>query len=254
MSWASQKRGRYLFGFALLLIVVVGIPGFFYFYTPPTCTDGIQNGTEEAVDCGGNCPVICSFKAVDPIVHWQRVFQVVPGLYTVVAFVENPNLAYETDNFPYVFRLRDTAGVLVYEQKGRLYVPSRYTLPVFATSIRTGERVPVRADFEFLQPPVWTEAETDWKSGVEVIERRLTNEDTTPRLVATIRNTTLFDITDMPFVAMLFDSDENAIHASRTIVDVLPASESMEIVFTWPEPFARPVAQIDILAVPTGPR
>ena len=254
MSFASQRRSSYLFGFILLLLIVVGIPAYLYFYTPPTCTDGLQNGMEEGIDCGGDCPIICSFKAVDPTIHWSRVFQVVPGLYTVVAFVENPNIAYETDNLLYTFKLRDTSGVLVYEQKGNLYLPSRYNLPVFATGIRTGERIPARVDFEFLQPPVWTEAETEWKSGIEIVERRLMNEDTVPRLVATIRNTTLYDITDMPLVATLYDSDENAVHASRTVVDILPASGEMEIVFTWPEPFARPVAQIDIVAVPTEPR
>lgn len=254
MSFASQRRSTYLFGFIVLLIACVGVPAFLYFYNPPTCTDGVQNGTEEGIDCGGTCPVVCSFKAVDPIIHWSRVFQVIPGLYTVVAFVENPNLAYETDNLPYTFKLRDAAGVLVYEQKGSLYLPSRYEMPIFATGLRTGERVPTRVDFEFLDAPVWTEAEAEWKSGVEVVERRLINEDTLPRLTAVIRNTTLFDITNMPFVAMLYDSDENAVHASRTVVDRIPASGEVEIVFTWPEPFTRSVAQIDIVAVPTGPR
>ena len=254
MSFASQRRGTYLFGLIVLLIAFVGVPAYLYFYTPPTCTDGLQNGTEEGVDCGGNCPIICSFKAVDPLIHWSRVFQVIPGVYTVIAFVENPNIAYETDNLLYTFKLRDTAGVLVYEQKGSMYLPSRYSLPVFATSIRTGERIPARVDFEFLQPPVWTEAENEWKSGIEVVERRLTNASTSPRLTARIRNTTLFDITNMPLVATLYDSDENAIHASRTVVDILPASEEMDIVFTWPEPFTRNVAQIDIVAVPTEPR
>lgn len=26
---------------------------------PPTCTDGIKNGNETGVDCGGSCPVLC---------------------------------------------------------------------------------------------------------------------------------------------------------------------------------------------------
>lgn len=30
-------------------------------YTAPTCSDGIMNGTEAGVDCGGSCPNSCSF-------------------------------------------------------------------------------------------------------------------------------------------------------------------------------------------------
>ncbi len=254
MSWNSRRQGLYLFGFLAILIVVVGIPAFFYFYKAPTCSDGVQNGTEEGVDCGGGCPIICSFKAVEPQVHWSRLFQVVPGLYTVVASVENQNLSYETDNLPYTFKLRDKDGVLVYEQKGKTYLPSRYALPIFATGIRTGERIPTRVDFEFLGEPVWTETTFAWDSGVDVVRRVLENEDTAPRLSATLRNTTLQDIHAMPFVAVLFDSEGNALQASRTVVDVLPASSDVDVIFTWPSAFSRPVATIDIVAIPTSSR
>ncbi len=254
MSWTSRRQGLYFLGFIIILIVVVGIPAFFYFYKAPTCSDGIQNGKEEGIDCGGGCSVICSFKAVAPQIHWSRLFQVVPGLYTVVASVENQNLSYETDNLSYAFKLRDKDGVLVYEQKGQAYLPSRYVLPVFATGIRTGERIPTRVDFEFLGEPVWTETTSAWDSGVDVVRRVLENEETAPRLSATLRNTTLKDIIGMPFVAILFDSDGNALQASRTIVELLPASSDVNVVFTWPAVFPRPVAQIDIVAIPTSPR
>lgn len=250
MSWTSRRQALYLFAFAGLLALFVGVPVFFYLYNPPSCTDGVQNGTEEGVDCGGGCPIICSFEAADPIVSWSRSFEVVPGLYSVVALVENPNFGFETDAVPYAFRLRDSQGVLVYEHKGSAYFPARSLVPVFGTGLRTGERVPARVEFEFLREPVWTEA-SEWKSGIGIVSRSLSNEDTSPRVTAVLRNTTLSDITNIPVVALLYDAQGNAVHASRTVVDVLAASSDRTIVFTWLAPFSRPVARIDIVPVPT---
>ncbi len=249
MTWASQKQLRYLLGFVALIILFVGVPAFFYFYDPPTCTDGIQNGAEEGIDCGGGCPIICSFRAADPIVHWSRLFEVAPGLYTVVALVENPNLSFETDDVPFTFKLRDSNNILVYERKGTAYLPARSIVPVFETGIRTGERAPARVDFEFLRAPVWAES-AEWESGVSVTSRVLENEVDAPRLTATIRNDTLSMITELPVVAVLFDAEGNALQASRTVIDSIPESSEKTIVFTWPKPFAAPVARIEISPIP----
>jgi len=250
MTWASQKQFRYLLGFIVLAVLFVGVPAFLYFYNPPSCADGVQNGLEEGIDCGGDCPVVCSFRAADPIVHWSRLFAVAPGLYTVVALVENPNISFATDNVPYTFKLRDSDNVLVYERKGTGFFPARSIVPIFETGIRTGERAPARVDFELLRTPVWTESD-EWESGVSITSRVLENETEAPRLTATIKNDTLVAITALPVVAVLFDAEGNALQASRTVIDTLPGSAEKTIVFTWPTPFSAPVARIEITPIPT---
>lgn len=250
MTWASRKQFRYLLGFAALLLLFVGMPLFFHFYNPPSCSDGVQNGLEEGIDCGGGCPVVCSFRAADPIVHWSRLFEVVPGLYTVVAFVENTNVSFETDGVPYTFKLRDSNNVLVYERKGNAYFPARFNVPVFETGIRTGERMPARVDFELLRTPVWSSS-AEWESGVSVLSQSLSNEDVAPRLSATLRNTTLVPVDNLPVVAVLFNAEGNALHASRTVIDTIPGSGEKTIIFTWPQPFTAPIARIEITPIPT---
>ncbi len=250
MTWASRRQFLYLLGFAALLVLFVGLPAFFFFYNPPSCEDGIQNGLEEGVDCGGGCPVVCSFKVADPLVHWSRLFQIAPGLYTVVALVENTNISFETENLAYTFRLRDSDNLLVYERKGVMVLPPRTTVPVFETGIQTGVRVPARVDFEFLKVPVWEEG-SEWKSGVSVVSRELTDTETQPRLSVVVRNTTLETITNLPFVAVLFDVEGNALHASRTVVTSIPGGEDRTLVFTWPQSFGKTVSRIEVTPVPT---
>src|SRR3989338_5245710 len=113
MTWAARKQVKYLLGTLVFLAVLIGVPLFFYLYETPTCTDGIHNAEEEGIDCGGSCERVCDFQATEPIVHWYQEFQIIPGVYTVVALVENANDSFETRSVPYIFRLYDSQNIFV---------------------------------------------------------------------------------------------------------------------------------------------
>ncbi len=246
MSWASKKQATYLFGTLLFLLLVIGIPTFFAVYDPPNCEDGIQNGTESGIDCGGSCKLVCSFQAAAPLVYWEQEFQVAPGTYTALALVENPNDTYEALSVPYVFRLRDNRNVLVEERKGSVYLPPHMIVPIFETGIQTQERIPTITDFMFSENPQWVHS-SFVPPDVDVIDRQMINESVSPRLVAHIRNNTLDTFLKVPVVAILYDDTDNALHASRTIIEQLPGTSDVEIIFTWPQPFPRAVARIDVI-------
>ncbi len=246
MTWASRRQAMYLLGIFLVLGLLIGIPAYFHFHKAPTCFDGVQNGMEEGIDCGGACQKICSFRSIAPIVRWTQEFQVVPGTYSVVALVENANDAYEADNVPYVIRLYDSRNVFIVERKGQMFLAPHMVIPVFETGLQTGERIPARAEFVFEKPIEWTQS-TYTLPNVTIPSRRFDEASATPRLFVTLRNNTLSTYARIPVVAVLYDATENAIHASRTLVSRIPASSDTEIVFTWPEAFSTSVARIDIV-------
>ena len=248
MSWAAKKQATYLFGTILFLLLVIGVPTFLVTYKAPSCTDGIQNNTEDGIDCGGACARVCSFQAAKIIPYWSQEFQVAPGTYTAVALVENPNDALEAVAVPYVFRLRDSRNVLVEERKGVVYLPPHTIVPIFETGIQTKERIPTITEFEFTKSPEWLRS-SFVPPNVDVIDRQLSNEATAPRLIAHIRNNTLETFLKVPVVAILYDDKDNALHASRTVIAQLPGTSDMEIIFTWPQPFPRAVARIDIIPI-----
>lgn len=245
MTWAARRQVTYLLGTFIALVLLVGLPLFFYFYEKPSCADGIQNGTEEGPDCGGACEKVCDFQAIAPIVHWQQEFEIVSGVYSVVALVENANDSFEAVSVPYIFRLYDSQNVFVAERKGRMYLQPHAVIPVFETNIKAGERTPTRVTFAFEKDPLWVHS-TFMLPDVDVMSRRFDDTSETPRLLVTLRNNTLDSFSKIPVVAVLYDATDNAVHASRTVVSRLLATSDTEIVFTWPEEFSTPIARVEV--------
>jgi hypothetical protein len=245
MSWAARRQAKYLLGTISVLMVLIGLPLFFHFYEKPSCFDGKQNNMEEGIDCGGPCEKVCSFQAVDPIVHWKQRFQIVPGMYSVVALVENANDSYESESVPYIFRLYDSTNVFIAERRGRVHLTPHSVIPIFETGISTGERIPGRVEFSFEEAIPWVRS-TFTRPDVTVLSRRLDEKQGTPRLFVTVRNNTLETFSSVPVVVVLYDVNGNAVHSSRTVAVRIPGTSDTELVFTWPQQFISPVARIDV--------
>lgn len=228
----------YLGGIGFVLLIIIVWIGFVVLYDAPTCFDGQQNGDETGVDCGGSCERICSFEATDPIVRWNRFFEVSPGVYNAVALVENPNTNAQARSVPYTFALRDADNILVFERTGQTDISPERLVPIFESDIVTGTRVPVRSTFTFDEPPAWERVLTE-RPEVMVTDPVLSRQDTLPRLDAHVRNDNVTPLSDVAFVAVLSGSDGNAVAASRTVVPYLAPGESQAIVFTWPQPLPK---------------
>ena len=248
MSWASRRRTLYLGGAGFAVIALATWVGFSFFYEVPSCEDGLQNGDEEGVDCGGSCERVCSFQAVDLVVRWQRFFAVAPGVYSALAYVENPNAGTQARSVSYTFKLYDTSGILIKTITGSTAVPQERVLPVFESGIETGERTPARVIFSFDREPTWERAGRE-RPRVTVSESALSGADSLPRLTATVTNSGTASVADIALVAILSGGDGNAVAASRTVVPLLRPGEARAVVFTWRAPLAAPVTSIDIIPV-----
>jgi hypothetical protein len=248
MSWSSRRQGIIIGGIFVALFLLVGVPLFFTFYKTPTCFDGKQNQDEKGVDCGGSCPTICSFQRPTPVLLWSRISKVVPGVYNALAYVENVNLDVKAPNTPYRFRLYDAQGFVVAERKGKVTIPPHKTIAIFEPSIQTGERAPVRSVFEFLGDPVWQKAVNTEATAIVVGDKRVVNEDVSPRAEAVVKNLSVLPLSKIELVAIISDINGNAIAFSRTEIERLDKGQSRTAVFTWPEPFSIPSAKFDVIA------
>lgn len=246
MSWAGRRRALYGGGVILFLIAVLGIPSFFLFYERPSCSDGVQNQGELGVDRGGPCPLLHESEVRRPAVLWARSFRVVPGVYNAVAYVANPNFNAGALEVPYSFKLFDEDNLLIVEREGTTFISPNGTTPIFEGGIETGVRTPVRTFFEFSGAPTWERVEGS-TSGLKVGTRTLSNESTAPRIDAVIENNSFEDLFDVEVVATIFDSSGTAIASSRSVLDVLRKKTSQKVVFTWPETFTAPAAEIEII-------
>ncbi len=260
MSWASRRRAAYGSGVILFLLAVIGGPvAYSYFSEPSTCSDGKRNGGETSVDKGGTCLLLDERMLSPSTILWARAFRVrfdpATATYNAVAYVHNPNKTAGVRSVAYRFGLYDSNNVLVAEHKGRTFVMPGILTPVFAGGIPTGQRAVARTQFEFLEPLVWERLD-DTSGKVRIVERTLNGQDTAPRLVALVQNTTVRELKDLTFIATLFDQGGNAFAASQATLATLAGSATEEIIFTWPAPFGITVASIDVsvLASPESPR
>ncbi len=238
MTWAIKRQ---LFYIAVLIAFIFGL-GYLlvspYVNKLPSCTDNIKNGDEAGVDCGGSCERVCSFQVDQISILWARTFEVIPGRYNAVAYLENHNSGVAINKISYRFRFADENNIYIGKREGETFIPPSGKFAIFEPGVGVGNSVPVYTSFEFTEVPVWTTVPEDILSQVKVLTSniKLENQNTSPHLSATVKNDSLFIIPEVGVVALLYDEKGNAVSASRTFIDQLAGGESKDIDFTWREP------------------
>ncbi len=248
MSWASRRKTTYILIFFIIVIVIIAAIAFFFFYKPASCFDGIQNEGETGIDCGGPCAMLCRANYANPTVLWTQWSKVTSsGTYNLLAYAENPNIGVGATNVPYEFKIYDTNNILLDDEKGTASIPANNNFVVFVPGINIFDKIPARIDFAFSNAIIWQKI-PDLEQGINLVSSTLTNEDTAPKLFATLQNTTVSTINNIQSVAIIYDQNNNAIAFSKTVTDSIGPNASANIVFTWPEPFSAPVYKTDIIS------
>ena len=248
LSWGTRRQfffmGILFLGFFIATAIIL-IP---YLRKEPTCFDGETNGDESGLDCGGSCQKVCTAEALKLITLWVRPFEVIPGKYNVMAYIENQNRESGIPFMSYEFKLYDDKNIFIGRTSGQTFVTSNDRTAVFAAGIDTGNRVPKRATFEFTSAPTWIKINRDQKNALAVSaeDKILSNPMSSPKLEATILNKTLIEIKNLDVYAVLYDAQDNVMTASKTVVDILPKNGRSGVVFTWPNPLPERPTRIDI--------
>src|SRR5579863_6726299 len=134
LTWSARRQLLY-YGVAFVVVAVLFYFSYQTFFTSaPTCFDGVQNGDETGVDCGGSCSLICPNQAHAPVVEWARPFEVSPGDYTAAAYIENPNVGAGAKQVPYSFQLFDSSNSFIVERDGVIDIPPMQTVPIIDTN------------------------------------------------------------------------------------------------------------------------
>ena len=247
-SWAARNKFIYSSIAFVFISLVVGVPVFLFFYKAPTCTDGRKNQNESGVDCGGSCPRLCPADFSPVAYVWERYQKIAPGLYSVLAYVENPNISVEASNVPYSFSLYDRDGTVITTRSGKTSIPAGKRFAIFESALTVKERVPVKATFEFTALPQWVRAEGQTLARVE--SSTIFNEGTFPRVEASIKNIGRSILRNLEAVAIVYNSEGNAIAFSRTTIDQVSPDDVEDIAFTWQEKFSSEQVRVDILVRP----
>lgn len=235
-SWSTKRR--FLYGGGVLLFVGLIAFGIFWklIYRAPTCSDGIKNGEESGIDCGGACKNICTSDTLPPIVYWAKAFNIAGDVYNLAAYVENPNNNSKDEKAQYEFRVFDANNILIDIRKGEVLIPKNKRFIVFEPGFVVRNNVPKRTDFVFTSFSQW-QKDVEVEPEISINHGTLISTSTSPRIEGTISNLSNQNIDSVELVATVTDSRENVIAVSRTFIDNLINKTSQDFVFTWPKPF-----------------
>lgn len=248
LSWSGRRQLLY-YAVALVLVVVLLFVGYQTFFTAaPTCSDGIRNGTETGVDCGGSCSLVCTAQARAPVILWARAFSSSPQRYIAAAYIQNQNIGAGAKQVHYSFKLLDDKNILVVEREGVADLPPIQTVPIVETNIDIGNRTVARTLFEFTSEPTWNKVSASALPQLHITDQNLAGDGT--RLVASVVNDSLNDVRGLTVVAVLFDHSGVARAASKTIIEKIARQSSEPIIFTWAGGFEG-VARAEITVLPS---
>ena len=235
MKWSTQKQLTYGLSFLLILVIIIGVPTYFYFFNKaPTCFDGKQNQDETGVDCGGVCIKACKKDVIDnPLVLWTRAFPIANGKYNLVAYLQNPNIGYISEPFDYVFNVFDEKNVLIGTREGTISAPYDKNFVVFEQAFDAGKINVGKVTFEITSKVVWTKTAEE-KSKFNISSDQIISVGGTPTLTSTITNKTVDIFQNFYVVAIVYGVDGNVTVVSRTLVDELRPNGKAVVVFTWP--------------------
>jgi hypothetical protein len=247
MSWAARRKAVYAAGVFLFFATLFGGPlVYWYLNIPATCEDGIQNQRETSPDRGGPCQLLDGEALTQSSVLWVRGFRIRDGLYSAVAYIQNANSEAGIRSIRYRFSMYDDRNVLVTEREGSTYIMPAGVTPIFEGGIDTGNRAVAHTYFEFTEAPLW-ERLFDTSHTITVEGSVVVDTATMPRVTATVGNTSVREMRDVHFVAIVSDPAGNAFAASQTALPILSPGAREEITFTWPAPFNVTVGRISII-------
>lgn len=247
-SWSQRRKFIFLGSVVALALLLIGLPTFFYFYKAPTCSDGLLNGDERGVDCGGSCQKLCLDSFLVPQVSWTRLENVAPGLYNIATYIINPNTKAVALSVPYHVIVYDNQGVEITEYSGTVTLPPHRNTLAFNRSVSMGKRVPAKALFEFTSAPQW-QSTNDPLSAITIGDKKYSEDASGTSLSVVLNNTSVNPIKKIDIYAVLYDKDGNAIGFSKTNIDKISSYSSAEAPFTWPNSFDGKTITIEVLPV-----
>lgn len=236
--WAARRRVIYLGAMVLMLTSISFVVFWKFWYKAPSCFDNVKNGDETGIDCGGSCALICSENIIKPIVTWDpRLFEILPGTWSALIYVENPNADKDAVYVPYSFTIYDGDNKILEKRKGVTILPKNKTVGIFEGSIIIKKDAkPKKAIFELGDSIVWKKNQEIGEK-IIITHGPLLRLENMPRVEANVKNNSIEKIKNIELVIAIFDGSDNAIAASRTFIDELKKNQNTNVFFTWPKPF-----------------
>lgn len=204
----------------------------------PTCSDGIINQGEEAVDCGGPC-IPCEVKNLrqirmdDPV----QPFFLSDGRVVLLGSIVNPNEGYIAENVEFEFIIKDKTGYPVERIYGSDLVYPLEKRYVFTANVETKSGNFGEASVEIASSTVvWEKYYETLKPVVQLVSPPvIMEEETIIRAKGTIRNQSSFTAKGVTVIGIVRDSYNHPIFAAQWVSDDLEGFETRDFSIIIPK-------------------
>ena len=234
--WSVRRKINIILTMFTVGVFVAAVIIFSLLYNPPTCDDGIQNGQEFGVDCGGPCPAMCAERPRRLLDVWTRAFPLTDGVYAAVAYIENQNENWYVPSVQYEIVLYDKERSIITRASKKTAIMPNGVTPIFVPHILTGKSTVATASFRFTEEPRFVRYDGAYNFTFSDI-RTDVRDNMSPRVDAVVTNAGDTTAAAANFIVIVYDEDGVAIAASRTFEEYMEPGESRRIQFTWVYPF-----------------
>lgn len=213
---------------------------------PPSCTDGVQNQSEQGIDCGGPCSLSCDVKALAPlsVSGPVDVFGLSSGKAVLLARVSNANQEYKATQFFYRFLVHDASGKLIETVSGSNSISALEQKYIFEPKVNTPFEKIGNVTMEFYDIS-WKKSYAALAPQIAVIagpETTIGADNVT--VDGTLKNQGSVDASDITIVAVLYDKYGTKVFASQWVVSSLAADATQSFTVLFP-PDPQIKSQID---------
>lgn len=229
---------KQIFVAMIALFFVSAIIYFLFWPEPvePTCFDGIQNQTEQGIDCGGPC-LSCEPLVQKPIETLSAEYILSSeNQYVLVAKILNPNPNYGAGNIIYQFDVIDEGGDILGSFTGNEYIlrnEKKYVIyqnAVIEQAIGEVNFKILSNDFEKMPP------EIEPKLFIRNSNEIMIGLDNT-RISGIVKNESSSDFNSVVVKAVVRDKRTNRpILASSTLLKTVLGQEERGFLINWPTP------------------
>ena len=233
-AWATRHRVYFLTTITVVAVFLLSSGIIFLSYSPPSCDDGMRNGSEFGVDCGGACPNECPVPPKRLLDLWTRAFPLADGVYAAVAYVENQNGDLYVPDVQFEIEVYDEKNESVTRSSRRTTIMPNGVTAIFVPYIVTRERSVSRATFRFVDEPRFVPIRERYDLTFSSI--RLDADK--PSVDAVVTNNGQSSLREVEFVVILYDEDDVAVAASSTVQSHIRPGESRNLAYTWVHPIA----------------
>jgi hypothetical protein len=220
-----------------LIIVLLVLIKIFFIKPAPSCFDGIQNGMEQGIDCGGPC-LPCGIKYAKPIeVISSKVIPETNNTSAVLIQIKNSNLEYGV-KFKYTVNLYSAFG-----EKLKTYTDKDFILP-FSTKYLLIQKIDLTKDKINRVEVSFDYTINDWFYSnfktpdlFDVVDKKL--RQTEPgevgflELTAQLKNKTNKNFSEVEVVILLYSKTGEIINAAKTEAFNVEAYGTKTITYIW---------------------